>query len=610
MNFFKRLFGKSGKVASNDDVTVVQNIIPIVDYTSSEDSLFGKLSPAAQKAMLSGFKNLSKEQEKAVFNEIDEACKDSINPNDLNTLALLYFNGTGVKRDVNKGVELLRQAAEQGNAAAMDNIGNYYNSNWGGNDLEAAEKWWRKAAEKGFAASQATLGLMLKERGEYKQAMEWAKKGAAQGNAAADYLMGTFYTHGYGVDVNHDEAIKWYKLAAEKGHARAQADVATCYANGEGVKRDERQMAYWYEKAAAQGDPMGLRGMYLCYLEGTGVAKDQHKAFEYLQRAADTGLALAQHELGNYYLSLDDRKNAQLWFTKAAEQGFARSQSELGIIYLEARNNKNAMYWLEKAAQQGHSGAQNNLAALYMQEKEQSLAVQWWQEAAKNGNIDAMNNLAECYIQGVGVEQNILTAMHYWEKASHLGDEQCAQNLASFKQHMGDKLPAYLLGEAVDSRKINFPVSTSLMPPEFIDNPQLVLQECENGNPEAQVFAASAYEHGAYGFNQDVNECQRWLEEASRNDYSRGHNNLASSILILYKDYNRAIELYYRAAKQGLSAAKYNLGICYAIGMGVKQDMKQAIKWLNKAAASGHEGASRALAIINGKDPDELEDDD
>ena len=172
MNFFKRLFGKSGKVASNDDVTVVQNIIPIVDYTSSEDSLFGKLSPAAQKAMLSGFKNLSKEQEKTVFNEIDEACKDSINPNDLNTLALLYFNGTGVKRDVNKGVELLRQAAEQGNAAAMDNIGNYYNSNWGGNDLEAAEKWWRKAAEKGFAASQATLGLMLKERGEYKQAME------------------------------------------------------------------------------------------------------------------------------------------------------------------------------------------------------------------------------------------------------------------------------------------------------------------------------------------------------------------------------------------------------------------------------------------------------
>ena len=158
-------------------------------------------------------------------------------------------------------------------------------------------------------------------------------KYATKGDAEAQYQLGNCYLYGYGVEINYKQAVDWLTMAANQGHPRAQCDLAVCYANGEGVDVDEKQVVHWYKKAADQNDPLALRGMYLCYAMGTGVEVDEDKALEYLIRSAETGLVIAQHELGVEYYNTGNPVAAYEWFVKAAEQGFARSQNELGLLY-------------------------------------------------------------------------------------------------------------------------------------------------------------------------------------------------------------------------------------------------------------------------------------
>ena len=49
-------------------------------------------------------------------------------------------------------------------------------------------------------------------------------------------------------------------------------------------------------------------------------------------------------------------------------------------------------------------------------------------------------------------------------------------------------------------------------------------------------------------------------------------------------------------AEMGHAPSQYNLGVCYAKGEGVKQDIDEAIKWWTLAAAQGDASAVEALA--------------
>lgn len=107
------------------------------------------------------------------------------------SLGSLYFEGTGVEKDLPTSAKWFRLAADQGYAPAQFNLGNAYKSGNGveQNDLEATE-WWRKAAEQDFAPAQFNLG--------------------------------TQYYFGRGVEKDEETAIRWYRRAAENGHAQAQ----------------------------------------------------------------------------------------------------------------------------------------------------------------------------------------------------------------------------------------------------------------------------------------------------------------------------------------------------------------------------------------------------
>ena len=60
-------------------------------------------------------------------------------------------------------------------------------------------------------------------------------------------------------------------------------------------------------------------------------------------------------------------------------------------------------------------------------------------------------------------------------------------------------------------------------------------------------------------------------------------------------DYQKAVEMFRKAADFGLPDAQHYLGKCYEKGQGVAKDPAEAVKWYRKAAEQGYEDAKKAL---------------
>ena len=85
-------------------------------------------------------------------------------------------------------------------------------------DYAMAVREIRPLAEQGDAAAQNNLGVMFdKGRGvpqDDQEAAKWYRLAADQGAAAAQYNLGMMYLHGRGVPQSEIQAYKWVTLAA------------------------------------------------------------------------------------------------------------------------------------------------------------------------------------------------------------------------------------------------------------------------------------------------------------------------------------------------------------------------------------------------------------
>ena len=73
----------------------------------------------------------------------------------------MYRAGKGVEQDNAEALRWYRAAAEQGYAAAQYNLGYMYRSGKGvTRDLAAAERWYTLAAEQGYGDAAAELAAV------------------------------------------------------------------------------------------------------------------------------------------------------------------------------------------------------------------------------------------------------------------------------------------------------------------------------------------------------------------------------------------------------------------------------------------------------------------
>ena len=80
------------------------------------------------------------------------------------------------------------------------------------------------------------------------------RKLAEQGDADAQWEIGSRYRNGDGVPQNDAQAVKWFQRAAEQGHVSSQRALGGSYWSGRGVPQDLSKAYFWSVLAANQGD--------------------------------------------------------------------------------------------------------------------------------------------------------------------------------------------------------------------------------------------------------------------------------------------------------------------------------------------------------------------
>ena len=84
--------------------------------------------------------------------------------------------------------------------------------------------------------------------------VRWYRLAAEQGFAWAQSNLGVMYAKGEGVPEDNAEAVRWLRLAAEQGLASAQFYLGIMYAKSDGVPEDAVYAYAWFSIAAAQGN--------------------------------------------------------------------------------------------------------------------------------------------------------------------------------------------------------------------------------------------------------------------------------------------------------------------------------------------------------------------
>ncbi len=97
---------------------------------------------------------------------------------------------------------------------------------------------------------------------DIKEAINWYRLSAKQGNAGAQLSLGTRYLTGVTVLQDFKAALKWNRLSAEQGNGFAQFSLGGMYAHGQGVPKNFVAGHMWTNICAANATDSDL--LQLC----------------------------------------------------------------------------------------------------------------------------------------------------------------------------------------------------------------------------------------------------------------------------------------------------------------------------------------------------------
>jgi uncharacterized protein len=125
-------------------------------------------------------------------------------------------------------VPKLRYLAESGSPMGMIFFGHAYRAGTGvAKDLTEAEKWYRRAADRGSVLGLYELGKLYLEQTRYAEAKDAFRFASAAGYSPATYYLGRMYWFGFGVEKDVGRAKTLWEDAAANGHVFAARHLAS-----------------------------------------------------------------------------------------------------------------------------------------------------------------------------------------------------------------------------------------------------------------------------------------------------------------------------------------------------------------------------------------------
>ncbi|MBL4910835.1 MAG: sel1 repeat family protein [Alteromonadaceae bacterium] len=145
-------------------------------------------------------------------------------------MAMIYKNGDGVQKNLNKSFKLLTLAANTNYVDAQFDLANMYSD-----------------------------GIATKK--DLKKAFMLTMKAAKKNLPSAQYNIGVMYYFGDGVVKDNLKASRWYKKAANQNYALAQFNLALMYYDGKGVEKSNIMSYVWNIIAARNGYQKAVRSL-------------------------------------------------------------------------------------------------------------------------------------------------------------------------------------------------------------------------------------------------------------------------------------------------------------------------------------------------------------
>ena len=173
-------------------------------------------------------------------------------------------------------------------------------------------------ATQGNPTAQTVIGIRAQGNTEGSaanpaEAFKWLSRAAQQGQAVAQYRLGTLYERGQGVAANAATAASWYEKAAAQGNRLAMYNLAVAMANKSLGRQNMPEAARWFSKAASLGLVDAAFNLAVLYERGDGVPQSLLDAYKWYMIAAAAGDKGAQQRAAVLatQLSEPDRTAAQ-----------------------------------------------------------------------------------------------------------------------------------------------------------------------------------------------------------------------------------------------------------------------------------------------------------
>jgi len=158
------------------------------------------------------------------------------NTNALNGLSLCYQYGIGTNPDIEKAIDLLLQAAEDGMAAAHNNLGFLLYDT----DPEGALYHYQQAEKLG-EPDYIGLGNLYEDKGDFETALRYYRRDTSETGA---FNLGNFHLRGLGIAKDVKAAIGYFTTAIGGGYDWAHIELARIYLSEEGFIDKEKAKAH------------------------------------------------------------------------------------------------------------------------------------------------------------------------------------------------------------------------------------------------------------------------------------------------------------------------------------------------------------------------------
>ncbi|MFA9196804.1 MAG: SEL1-like repeat protein [Aliarcobacter sp.] len=385
------------------------------------------------------------------INILEKQCKIENNYCAKDNLAdYLLIGADGIKKDVPRGMKLLKSAAKN-SSAALDELGGIYVFGRYGFPIneEKAFFYYRQAAARENAHSCTEVGIWyMRGLKPLKKDLDKARYWLRRGNDLGDEEAGWYLL---------DE--KRFEQAAEKGSARMQEALGWRSLLGVGCETNIPLSNRLYQMSADQGNSGAAYAFgriltnpnsveYKAYL-------DYEKGIKYLNLAAAKGELLAIHRLGSLYLNgcgvEKNLKKAVELYEEAADKGDMSSAGTLGKMYLYGENMKRdyakAYKYLSRVEDASSiddgndlTGSITSLGVLYFYglgcSMDRFRAVSLFSKAVSCGGQSSREGnyyMGLAYYNGYGVDRDVARAMSFLEKSAELKDTKAIKTLDLIK---------------------------------------------------------------------------------------------------------------------------------------------------------------------------------